>query len=146
MQLLFFISRVEYLVNFLCTIVRSSFLPLHLFCFRTNFLLSNIFLCYPSCAFFCPPSSAAVIILNTASSRVPVYCISNPSCTIVILNCVSSGEPTRYFCRWRIILLCYIGISQRANSFLPLPVHFYLEWCPIECAYIFQFQIEDHLL
>ena len=48
------------------------FLHHHLFCFRTNFLLSNIFLCYPSCAFFSSPSSA-VIILNTASSRVPVY-------------------------------------------------------------------------
>ena len=47
------------------------FLHHHLFCFRTNFLLSNIFLCYPSCAFFSPPSSA-VIIFNTASSRVPI--------------------------------------------------------------------------
>ena len=64
----FFISRVEYLVNFLCTIVRSLFLPHHPFCWRTNFLLSNIFLCYPSCAFFSAPSSA-VIILKSASSR-----------------------------------------------------------------------------
>ena len=131
--------------------MRSLFLPHHLFCFLTNFLLSNVFLCYPSCAFFSAPTSA-VIILNTASSREPVYllfyyCISNPSCTIVYLNCAPSSESTSYFFRWRIIVLCcYLAMFQRANGFLPLRVQFYFEWCPIECAYIIHFQIEDHLV
>ena len=66
---------MEYLVNFLCAIVRSLFLPHHLFCFRTNFLLSNIFLYYLSCAFFSDPTSA-VIVLNTASSTEPVYLLT----------------------------------------------------------------------
>ena len=115
----FFILTLEYLLNLFCTIVRSLFLPHHLFCFRTNFLLSNIFLFYPSCPFF------SAIIFNTTSSRVPIYlllkyCISNQSCTIVILNCAPSGEPTNNFFTWSIILLCYIAISQRVNSFLPL--------------------------
>ena len=47
------------------------FLPHHLFCFRTNFLLSNIFLFYPSCPFF------SAIIFNTTSSRVLFIFYSN---------------------------------------------------------------------
>ena len=141
---------MEYLVNFFCTIVRSLFLPHHLFCFRTNFLLSNIFLSYPSCAFFSAETSA-VIISNTSSSREPIYllfyyCIYNPSCTIVILNCAPSSEPTGYFFAWRIMLLCYIAMSQRAKGYLPLRVQFYFEWCPIECAYIIHFHVQDHLV
>ena len=48
------------------------FLHHHLFCFPTNFLLSNICLFYPSWQFFSAPTRA-VIIFNTTSSRLPIY-------------------------------------------------------------------------
>ena len=37
-------------------------------------------------------------------------------------------------------------MSQRANSFQPLRVQFYFQWCPKGCAYIIHIQIEYHLV
>ena len=79
------------------------FLPHHLFCFRTNFLLSNIFLCYPSCAFF---FLRLEHLVNYLCTIVRLY-----FCTIICFVFVQISGFQIFFC-----------VTHRVHFFLPHPV------------------------